>query len=75
MAQRGQFASPEDIDEGQETPPSKRILIQLDRYQKVIHGTAAAKAIGMQAMRRECSHFRQWIERLKALGSQPLAGR
>jgi hypothetical protein len=34
---------------------------------KSIAGTMAARGIGIEAMRRECPHFNQWIENLQAL--------
>jgi hypothetical protein len=64
---RDDFATPEDIDDSAATAPSKRVLQVYRSYRKVIHGTNAARDIGIEAMRRECPHFRDWIERLAAL--------
>jgi hypothetical protein len=65
---RARFATPEDIDEGLTTAPSKRVLAAYPSYRKVLDGTLAAQSVGVETMRRECPHFRRWIERLEALG-------
>jgi hypothetical protein len=65
---RDQFASPEDINDDPNTAPSKRILGLYPGYRKVIEGTLAAKSVGITAIRKECSHFRNWLESLEALG-------
>lgn len=64
---RGQFAGPEEINDSQQTAPSKRIA-RLDRsYQKVNDGVSIAMKIGLDLMRAECPHFNQWIGKLEAL--------
>lgn len=63
---RDSFATPEDINDGSETSPSKRILQIYAAYQKIIEGTLAAREIGIGAMRRECPHFRSWLEQLES---------
>jgi hypothetical protein len=64
---RNHFPTPEDIDDSPETAPSKRILAIHSAYRKVIQGTLAARAVGVDRVRRECPHFRNWIEQLEAL--------
>jgi hypothetical protein len=64
---RDDFPTPEDIDDDPATAPSKRVLQACRSYRKVLHGTIAARRIGIEAMRRECPHFRDWLERLEAL--------
>ena len=64
------FPTPEDIDDSPNTAPSKRVLQLCPSYSKVLNGTLAAKAVGIDTMRRECPHFRDWIERLEQLGAQ-----
>jgi len=70
-ALRDAFPTPEDINDGPGTAPSKRIIQAYHSYRKVLHGTIAARAIGIEAMRRECTHFRDWLERLEALAELP----
>jgi hypothetical protein len=66
---RGEFATPEDIDDSPDGAPSKRVIRAHPRYRKVLQGTKAAHAIGMPSIRRECPHFRAWVERLEGLGT------
>lgn len=61
------FATPEDINDGPNTAPSKRVLGVYPAYRKVVDGTLAAHAVGIQVMRQECPHFRGWVESLCAL--------
>jgi len=63
------FATPEEIDEGATTAPSKRILSLAEHYQKVTDGNLAATRIGLETMRQECPHFDEWLRRLEALGT------
>jgi hypothetical protein len=66
---RSAFESPEHIDDGDETAPSKRIKSVLPDYQKAAAGPVIAREIGMQTLLSECAHFAGWVRRLAALGS------
>lgn len=63
------FGSPEMIDDGPHTAPSKRIIDCLPRYasDKLTVGVQAATRIGLPKIRRRCPHFSRWIERLERL--------
>ena len=65
---RAQFASPEEINDRSDTAPSKRITGAMPGYDKVLGGSLAAEAVGLDAMRRECPRFGDWLTRLEALG-------
>ena len=65
QAIRDQFASPEEIDDSPDTAPSKRIEHLMPNYQKPLMGNLAALEIGIHAIRRECPHFEEWLERLE----------
>jgi hypothetical protein len=68
---RDAFDSPEHINDGYETKPSKRLEDLLrPKYQKTTHGPLAAKRISLETMERECKHFRGWMENLRGL-AQP----
>lgn len=67
---RDSFATPEDIDDAPETAPSKRILAEMPRYDKVLQGREVALAVGLETMRAECPRFDAWIARLESLGSR-----
>jgi hypothetical protein len=59
--------SPEAINDNWETCPSRRILGLVPRYRKPFHGLVVAEQIGLNAMRRACPHFGQWVARLENL--------
>ncbi len=63
------FSSPELIDDGQETAPSKRIIREIPRYEgmKVSVGPLVAQRIGLGTLRARCAHLDQWISALEAL--------
>lgn len=67
------FATPEEIDDHPNTAPSKRILHLAPEYQKVTDGNIAAGRIGLWAMRQECPHFNEWLNRLEALGQPQIS--
>ena len=62
---REAFPNPEAIDDDPEGAPSKRIIRLVVGYRKTLYGKLAALGIGIEAMRRECPHFADWIERLE----------
>jgi hypothetical protein len=64
---RNEFPTPEDIDNNPETAPSKRLIEVYSAYKKVIEGTLAARAVGIQKMRQQCAHFRDWLGKLESL--------
>ncbi len=64
---REEFQTPEDINDSPETAPSKRIENLFPRYEKPLFGVLAAIGIGLPAIRRECPHFNDWLNRLEAL--------
>ncbi len=64
---RSQVTTPEDIDDGPDTAPSKRIASIMPRYNKVLHGNEVAQAIGLETIRRECPRFNSWLANLETL--------
>lgn len=68
QAVAGKFASPEDINSGAETAPSKRLVSCGANYGKVIHGTRIAQAIGLAPIRAKCPHFDAWMRTIECLG-------
>jgi Domain of unknown function (DUF4276) len=68
QAIREAFATPEDINNDPNTAPSKRVLQLCSSYNKPLDGKRAASAVGIATIRRECPHFRAWLERLESLG-------
>ncbi len=66
---KSQFNSPEEIDDGSTTAPSKRILKLHPQYRKTADGIAILERIGIDQIRRQCLHFNEWIERLEMIGA------
>ena len=66
QAIRDAFPSPEDINDSLVTAPSKRVQDLIPDYQKPLFGALAALEIGLDAIRKECPHFRAWLERLES---------
>ncbi len=64
-----QFETPEHINGGLQTAPSKRLLALYRQYQKVLHGLDIAEQITLPVMRQKCLHFDAWVRQLEALGS------
>ncbi len=63
---RGQFKTPEEINDSPDTAPSKRVLGLAPNYQKPLHGPLAALEIGLDCMRNECPGFHAWLQRLES---------
>jgi hypothetical protein len=65
-----QFPSPELIDDGEHTAPSKRIIALVPEYKgrKASAGPMIASKIGLDTLRDRCPHFAGWISRLESLG-------
>ena len=63
------FISPELINDGQETAPSKRIIKEIPAYKslKKTAGVAIAQQIGLETIRKRCPHFNEWITKLETL--------
>jgi Domain of unknown function (DUF4276) len=62
-----EYDNPEEINDGPETAPSKRLLALKNGYKKVAKGKAVSEAIGIQAIRRQCPHFNNWLKKLENL--------
>ncbi len=62
-------ASPELMNDGDRTAPSKRIIEEIPQYaaQKAFAGSIVAERIGIGLMRQKCSHFDAWVGRLELL--------
>ena len=67
---RTKFNTPEEIDEGQTTAPSKRLISLYEGYDKVPFGSLIAERIGLERILEECPHFDEWVSKILALASQ-----
>jgi len=61
------FATPEHIDGGIQTAPSKRILHHIHDYSKRTAGPRIAANIGIERLRDACRHFDEWLKKLEKL--------
>lgn len=61
--------SPEMINDGSETAPSKRIIAEIPEYRgaKASAGPIVANHIGLDALRLKCEHFGEWLDKLERL--------
>lgn len=59
--------APEDINDGRDTAPSKRILRVMPAYQKTSHGPLIAIDIGLDRIRQACPHFDAWLRRIEQI--------
>lgn len=70
----GAHQTPEDIDDGPMTAPSKRLLDIFGPYQKTLHGPLTVSAIGIDRIRAVCPHFHRWLTRIEAIAADEAAG-
>ncbi|MEH1882074.1 DUF4276 family protein [Nostoc sp.] len=66
-----QYETPELINDGQQTAPSKRIIAQFPDYgkSKSAFGPQLAELIGLEVIRSRCPHFNAWLSRLESLNN------
>jgi hypothetical protein len=65
---RNEFETPEHINQGYATKPSKRLEDLLKpTYHKTRHGPLAAERITLSTIELECRHFREWMDKLRGL--------
>lgn len=64
------FAGPEEIDEGTDTAPSKRLMKLFRGYRKPLHGPLIVGRIGLPKVRKQCPHFDEWLSKLEELGQE-----
>ena len=67
---RMRFSTPEDIDDGDASAPSKRIKKVIPTYQKVVNGVGLAEWITLATIREECARFDSWVTSLESLGGE-----
>ncbi len=64
-----EFVSPELINDGDETAPSKRIIREIPEYKEMNKsaGPLVAEKIGLTTLRAKCGHFNEWLGKLEKL--------
>lgn len=61
--------TPEMINDGPDTHPSKRIIKEIPEYydDKALVGPMVVQAIGLEKLRQSCPHFNDWICQIEKL--------
>jgi hypothetical protein len=61
--------NPELIDDHPGTAPSKRIIKEINVYEKnkSTSGPNVVESIGIQALKEKCRHFSEWITKLEVI--------
>lgn len=69
IALSASYKSPELIDDGVDTAPSKRIIKEIPEYQglKASVGPLVASKIGLSVLRDKCPHFDSWLKSIESL--------
>ncbi len=59
--------APEDVNDGVETHPSRRIIRHIPEYEgrKASAGPILASRIGLDRLRQRCPHFAHWVSELE----------
>lgn len=63
---RAGVQTPEEINDGPKSAPSKRIEALFPAYRKTLHGPNAVQRIGIERIRLECPHLAQWLADIEA---------
>jgi hypothetical protein len=58
---------PEEINDGRETAPSKRLDAHIPSYRKTLHGPLATADTGLELIRQTCPRFGAWLDALEQL--------
>lgn len=63
------FSTPELINDGSTTAPSKRITAAIPEYanRKASAGPLVAEKIGLPILQSQCRHFREWLDQLASV--------
>ena len=65
---RNAVATPEHINDGPNTHPSKRLEVLRDpRYRKVRDGLSTCEHVGLTRLRDQCRHFGDWVSWLESV--------
>ena len=68
-------SSPELVNDGIDTAPSKRIKKAYPQYEKTLHGPLVIADAGIDTIRSTCPHADDWLRRLETRMSRPVTER
>ncbi|MDR3244298.1 MAG: DUF4276 family protein, partial [Elusimicrobiota bacterium] len=60
-----QYPNPEDINDGNETAPSKRLEKIFSDYGKIVDGNMIFEKISVDEMKTKCPRFAQWLKKIE----------
>jgi len=60
------FNSPEEINEGPTTAPSKRLKNIFADYEKTLHSQLILSHVNVDDIRKKCSHFNSWLTKMES---------
>lgn len=58
---------PENVNNRPETAPSKRLIAALGKYNKTKTGPMVTAMVGINGLKAQCPHFKDWIEKLEQM--------
>lgn len=58
------YENPEEINDGKQTAPSKRLIKLINGYNKVTDGILIIEEIGIEKILKKCIRFNNWVEML-----------
>lgn len=64
--------SPEEINDGETTAPSRRLERHIPSYDKQTYGPMAIELAGLEQVRARCPRFHAWVTTLEALPGDPV---
>ncbi|MCZ7603072.1 MAG: DUF4276 family protein [Melioribacteraceae bacterium] len=59
------FSSPEEINDGPTTAPSKRLKSIFPSYQKTLHSQLILSRSNLDSLRSKCNHFNSWLNTIE----------
>jgi len=62
-----EYKNPEEINDDPVKSPAKRLKTLNSKYRKVVMGKVIAEAIGIPCIRKQCSHFNDWLIKFEEL--------
>ena len=66
---REAFPTPEHINNGYETKPSKRLEDALSpKFKKTLHTVPIAERVTLAKIEAECLHFKAWMDKIRSIG-------
>lgn len=62
---------PEDVNDGTDTAPSKRLERCIPGYRKTVHGPLTLEDATLSLLKTRCPRFGGWVTTLEKLGNEP----